>query len=228
MKLFRAEIQSKWLVSCVLFFFLIELLESKRLTIAVTQYDRFFESSNDESYGDEISNFSDEVETHDVKRRICQQLYDALGLTSPVLQDLINLVSGMWALKARKLPPNKENLSALGKCLEAYLKKASLGEKAASCDVAERLLAASGIGVLEKKWGQSFSRSHHLCWPHVVTFLRIEVIAYNSYASWVKNLRANCLSYLRHATSEIQKAIQKHSDAYKGNIKLLLMHVKLS
>ena len=139
------------MVSCVLFFFLIELLESKRFTIAVTQYDRFFERSNDESYGDEISNFSDEVETHDVKRRICQQLQDALGLTSPVLQGLINLASGMWALKARKLPPNEENLSALRKCLEAYLKKASLGEKAASCDVAERLLAASGIGVLEKK-----------------------------------------------------------------------------
>ena len=148
---FRAEIQSKWLVSCVLFFFLIELLESKRLTIAVTQYDKFFESSNDESYGDEISNFSDEVETHDVKRRICQQVQDTLGLTSPVLQDLINLASGMWALKARKLTPNEKNLSALRQCLEVYLKKASLGEKAASCDVAERLLAASGIGVLEKK-----------------------------------------------------------------------------
>ena len=52
------------------------------------------------------------------------------------------------------------------------------------------------------------------------------MIAYNSYASWVKNLRANCLSYLRHATSEIQKAIQEHSDAYDGNIKLLLMHAK--
>ena len=139
------------MVSCALFFFLIELLESKRLTIAVTQYDKFFESSNDESYGDEISNFSDEVETHDVKRRICQQLQDTLGLTSPVPSDLINLASGMWALKARKLTPNEENLSALRQCLEAYLTKASLGEKAASCDVAERLLAASGIGVLEKK-----------------------------------------------------------------------------
>ena len=44
------------------------------------------------------------------------------------------------------------------------------------------------------------------------------MIAYNSYASWVKNLRANCLSYSRHATSEIQKVIQEHSDAYDGNI----------
>ena len=131
-------------------FFLIELLESKRLTIAVTQYDSFFKSSNDESYGDEISNFSDEVESHDVKGRICQQLQDALGLISPLPHDLINLVSGMWALKARKLTPTEENLAALRKCWEAYLKKASV-EEAASHDVAERLLAASGIGVLEKR-----------------------------------------------------------------------------
>ena len=136
------------MVSCVLFFCLIELLESKRLTIVVTQYDRFFERSNDESYGDQIS---DEVETDDVKSRICQQLQDALELTSSIPDDLINPVSGMWALKARKLPPTEENLSAFRQHLEAYLKKASLGEKAASCDVAERLLAASGIGVLEKK-----------------------------------------------------------------------------
>ena len=139
------------MVSCVLFFFLIELLESKRLTFAVTQYDSFFECSNDESYGDEISNFSDEVESHDVKSRICQQLQDALGLTSPVPHDLINLASGMWALKARKLTPTEENLSALRKCWEAYLKKAFLGGRAAGHDVAERLLAVSGIGVLEKR-----------------------------------------------------------------------------
>ena len=139
------------MVSCVLFFFLIELLESKRLTFAVTQYDSFFERSNDESYGDEISNFSDEVESYDVKSRICQQLQDALGLTSPVPHDLINLASGMWALKARKLTPTEENLSALRKCWEAYLKKAFLGGRAAGHDVAERLLAVSGIGVLEKR-----------------------------------------------------------------------------
>ena len=136
------------MVSCVLFFCLIELLESKRVTIAVTQYDKFFETSNDESYGDQIS---DEVDTDDVKSRIRQQLQDALELTSSIPDDLINPVSGRWALKARKSTPTEENLSALRQCLEMYLKKASLGEKAASHDVAERLLAASGIGLLEKK-----------------------------------------------------------------------------
>ena len=146
---------SDWfLVYCsclLLFFFLIELLESKRLTIAVTQYDSFFESSDDESYGDESSYFSDELESHDVKGRICQQLQDALGLSSPLPHNFINLASGMWALKARKLTPTEDNLSALGKCWEAYLKKASVSEIAASHGVAKRLLAASGIEVLEKR-----------------------------------------------------------------------------
>lgn len=91
------------------------------------------------------------METDDVKSRIHQQLQDALELTSSIPDDLINPVSGMWALKARKSTPTEENLSALRQYLEMYLKKASLGEKAASHDVAERLLAASGIGLLEKK-----------------------------------------------------------------------------
>ena len=48
--------------------------------------------------------------------------------------------------------------------------------------------------------------------------LRFEKIAYNSYASWVKNVKANCLMYVTYATSEIQKAIQRHSNACEGDL----------
>ena len=91
------------------------------------------------------------METRDVKRRVCQQLQDALGLTSLVPHDLVTLVSGMWALKARKLSPSEKNLSVLRTHLEAYLKKASSSDEAASQDDAQRLLAVSGIEKLEKR-----------------------------------------------------------------------------
>ena len=139
-------------------YFLTVLLETEQLTIAVTQYDRYFESSDDESSdadsdsdGDEIDASSHEVETYDVKRRICQQLQDTLKLTSPVCHSLINLVSGKWALKARKSTRNERNLSKHRKCLESYSSKASLSNEAASQGAAERLLLASGIKELEKR-----------------------------------------------------------------------------
>ena len=131
-----------------------EVLDTKRLSIAVTHYDTFFESSDDESDsdGDESSNFSDEEEVHDVKTRVGRQLQSALGLNSSVPHELINLVSGKWALKARKSAPSQQNLLRLGKHLETYYKRASHhSDEAVSHDVAEKLLAASGIRPLEKR-----------------------------------------------------------------------------
>ena len=131
-----------------------EVLDTKRLSIAVTHYDTFFESSDDESDsdGDESSNFSDEEEVHDVKTRVSRQLQSALGLNSSVPHELINLVSGKWALKARKSAPSQQNLLRLGKHLETYYKRASHhSDEAVSHDVAEKLLAASGIRPLEKR-----------------------------------------------------------------------------
>ena len=139
-------------------YFLTVLLETEQLTIAVTKYDRFFESSDDESSdadsdsgSDEINTSSHEVETCDVKRRICQQLQDTLKLTSPVCHDLVNLVSGKWALKARKSKRNEENLSKHRERLKSYSSKASLSNEATSRGAAERLLLASGIEQLEKR-----------------------------------------------------------------------------
>ena len=88
---------------------------------------------------------------HDVKNRVSQQLQNALGLNSSVPHDLINLVSGKWALKARKSTPSPQNLSRLSKHLETYYKRASHSDEAVSHDVAEKLLAASGIGPLEER-----------------------------------------------------------------------------
>lgn len=200
-----------------------EVLDTKRLSIAVTHYDTFFESSDDESDsdGDESSNFSDEEEVHDVKTRVGKQLQTALGLNS-VPHDLINLVSGKWALKARKSAPSQQNLLRLGKHLETYYKRASHhSDEAVSHDVAEKLLAASGIGLLEKR--QDKFSIVKLCQSLVECFdiLRIEVIVRNSYASWVKNMRANCLSYLEYAISKIEEVTQKHSNAYEGDFPLM-------
>jgi len=163
-------------VFSALTYFLTVLLETEQLTIAVTKYDRFFESSDDESSdadsdSDEINTSSHEVETYDVKRRICQQLQDTLKLTSPVCHDLVNLVSGKWALKARKSKRNEENLSKHHERLKSYSSKASLSNEAASHGAAERLLLASGIEQLEKRWNCMGSRSQSvlsyycLLWP---------------------------------------------------------------
>ena len=63
-----------------------------------------------------------------------------------------------------------------------------------------------------------FWKSISFC--HIVVccdLLRFEKIAYNCYTSWIKNVKANCLMYVTYATSEIQKAIQRHSNAYEGD-----------
>ena len=89
---------------------------------------------------------------HDVKTRVCKQLQSALGLNSSVPQDLINLVSGKWALKARKSAPSQQNVLRLSRHLETYYKRASHhSDEAVSHNVAEKLLAASGIRPLEKR-----------------------------------------------------------------------------
>lgn len=45
-------------------------------------------------------------------------------------------------------------------------------------------------------------------------------IVKNCYVSWVQNVEGNCLSYVRHAMSEIETAKCKHSGVYKGEILL--------
>jgi len=80
-----------------------------------------------------------------VKRKVCKQLEDKLEV--PIPHDLIFLVSGKWALKAR----NKRDSQQLGKYLESYSKKATCSIEAPSDDAAQRLLAASGVGLLERR-----------------------------------------------------------------------------
>jgi len=128
-----------------------------------------------------------------VKRKVCKQLEDKLEV--PIPHDLIFLVSGKWALKAR----NQRDSQQLGKYLESYSKKATCSIEAPSDDAAQCLLAASGLGLLERSIGE---------------------IVRNCYASWVQNMKGNCLSFLRHAMSEIQKAKCKHSGVYDGEILL--------
>ena len=129
-----------------------ELLESNRLAIAVTQYDRFFQdASHDGSDDDDDDDDGDDTALNDeamqvyVKCRICKQLEDKLEV--PIPHNLIFLVSGMWALKARK----KRDSQQFGKYLESYSKKATCSIEAPSDDAAQRLLAASGVGLLERR-----------------------------------------------------------------------------
>ena len=127
---------------------LTEILETKRLTVVVTRFDSFYESSDDESDGDEIT------EIYDVKERVCQQLQDALKPSSlAVSHELIILVSGKWALEARKTTHTEENVSRLNKHLVSYSKKASKKAPPSyrAAGTAESLLTASGIKELEKR-----------------------------------------------------------------------------
>ena len=122
------------------------MLEANRLAIAVTQYDGFWDASDDEGDSDdEDSSLNDEAEQDDVKRMVCKQLEDKLEVQIP--HDLIFLVSGKWALKAR----NRRDPAQLGKYLESYLRKATCSTEVPSCNTAQRLLVASGIGDLERR-----------------------------------------------------------------------------
>lgn len=86
---------------------------------------------------------SDEAKQDDVKRMVCKQLEDRLEV--PIPHDLIFLVSGKWALKAR----NQRDPEQLGKYLESYLSKATCSIEVPN--TAQHLLVASGIGDLERR-----------------------------------------------------------------------------
>ena len=88
---------------------------------------------------------NDETEQGDVKHMVCKQLEDRLEV--PIPHDLIFLVSGKWALKAR----NRRDPEQLGKYLESYVRKATCSIEAPSCNIAQHLLVASGIGDLERR-----------------------------------------------------------------------------
>jgi len=88
---------------------------------------------------------SDEAKQDDVKRMVCKQLEDRLEV--PIPHDLIFLVSGKWALKAR----NQRDPEQLGKYLESYLSKATYSIEVPSHNTAQHLLVASGIGELERR-----------------------------------------------------------------------------
>ena len=128
-----------------------ELLEADRLAIAVTQYDRFFldvdGDESDDDCDDDDTSLTDEAMQGDVKRRICKQLENRLGVTMP--RDLIFLVSGKWALKARNQRPGGSR--QLGKYLQSYSRKTTCSIEAPSDDTAQSLLDASGVGVLERR-----------------------------------------------------------------------------
>ena len=88
---------------------------------------------------------SDEAKQDDVKRMVCKQLEDKLEV--PIPHDLIFLLSGKWALKAR----NQRDPEQLGKYLESYVRKATCSIEVPSRNIAQRLLVASGIGDLERR-----------------------------------------------------------------------------
>lgn len=97
---------------------------------------------------DDDDDDDDKSKKKDVKRRVCQQLEDTLKLQSPISHDLVIPVSGKWALRAR----TSQNLPKLNKHWEAYSKKASLSDETSSGPVELKLLVASEVPKLEKRW----------------------------------------------------------------------------
>ena len=62
------------------------VFDDRRLTIVVTQYDKFYECSS-----------SNELCVASVQERVAEMIEKALGLFKPVSRKIIIPVSGLWA-----------------------------------------------------------------------------------------------------------------------------------
>jgi len=146
-----------------------ELFESDRCAIAVTQYDKSWDDESDidddgdsDDDGTSLNNdacLNDEAKRDDIKRMVCKQLEDTLEV--PIPHDLIFVVSGMWALKARIL--NCSNPKLLRDYLKSCSRKVTSSIGAPGYDTAQRLLAVSGIGVLERRSDITLLVGEKLC-----------------------------------------------------------------